>query len=72
MDADKGSESHQRAVERIFKELFFICDRGWKTILHYWKHFGEAEKDDWRKATEPVVHSLVQLASEEKGEGLYL
>jgi hypothetical protein len=72
MDANKHSESHQKAIENIFKESFFICAQVWNIILHYWKYFGEAEKKDWRKATEHVVRSLILLASEEKGEGLYL
>jgi hypothetical protein len=72
LDDNKYSESHQKAVEKIFKESFFICAQVWNTILHYWKYFGEADKEDWRKATEPIVCSLVLLTSEEKGEGLYL
>lgn len=72
MDANKGSESHQEAVEKVFKESFSVCSRAWKSILHYWKYIGEAEKEDWRKATEPVVRSLALLVSEEEGEGLYL
>jgi hypothetical protein len=72
MDANKGSESHQKAVKMIFKESFSICVWAWKTILHYWKYVGEAEKEDWRKAIEPVVRGLVLLVSEEGGEILYL
>lgn len=72
MDANKDSESHQRAVKMIFKESFSICLRAWKTILHYWKYVGEAEKEDWRKAIEFVVRGLVLLVPEEGGEILYL
>jgi hypothetical protein len=72
MDANKGSESHKKAVKMIFKESFYVCVRAWKTILNYWKRVGEAEKENWRKAIEPVVRGLVLLVPEEGGETLYL
>ena len=72
MDAYKGSESHQKAVKMILKKSFFICVWAWKTILNYWKYVGEAEKENWRKAIEPVVCGLVSLVPEEGVEILYL